>query len=311
MAFDFSTVGAPFRMQPGLRRLPADQPQLTSTRPNDAVMRDKLAVLTTQPDEALLCDPTIDPVGIWRRVAQRAAREHGDAFRDDGRGDFSAPALGWSLRGREVCGHGPAAIGACLRALAFEARLAGLLALAFAEDLAVLDGTTGRVPALAVCLPSRWIPRDKVGRRLPEIHAPVADGAALVAAADALVRLVVAPGGRWERGVWTLSTSPRLDAHPERVVAPAWDGSAQPHDLADAAFFRTELQRFGALADVALALFTIRVDVRPLREAVATADAAARLHAALASMSPAVLAYRGLTPARDGLLHWLDGRARP
>ena len=34
-----------------------------------------------------------------------------------------------------------------------------------------------------------------------------------------------------------------------------------------------------------------------------------QLHDALASMSDAVLAYRGLTPARDRLLHWLSARA--
>jgi hypothetical protein len=31
------------------------------------------------------------------------------------------------------------------------------------------------------------------------------------------------------------------------------------------------------------------------------------MHASLASMSDAVLAYKGLAPARERLLRWLDG----
>jgi hypothetical protein len=33
------------------------------------------------------------------------------------------------------------------------------------------------------------------------------------------------------------------------------------------------------------------------------------LREALASMSPAVLDYRGLAPVQERLLHWLDARA--
>jgi hypothetical protein len=55
-------------------------------------------------------------------------------------------------------------------------------------------------------------------------------------------------------------------------------------------------------------VFTIRVMLRPLAEAVTRRDDAQRLHDALASMSDAVLAYKGLAPARERLLAWLaDG----
>jgi len=43
-------------------------------------------------------------------------------------------------------------------------RLAALVALAFAEDFAVLDGRDGTIPWLAVALPSFWAPERKVGR---------------------------------------------------------------------------------------------------------------------------------------------------
>ncbi|MFO1293651.1 MAG: hypothetical protein U1F07_11325 [Rubrivivax sp.] len=39
-----------------------------------------------------------------------------------------------------------------------------------------------------------------------------------------------------------------------------------------------------------------------------TPERAARLHAAIASMSPQALAYRGLEPVREALLAWLAAR---
>jgi hypothetical protein len=53
------------------------------------------------------------------------------------------------------------------------------------------------------------------------------------------------------------------------------------------------------------AVFTIRVMLQPLRDAIAAPGAARKLHDSIASMSDAVLAYKGLAPGRDGLLAWL------
>jgi hypothetical protein len=63
------------------------------------------------------------------------------------------------------------------------------------------------------------------------------------------------------------------------------------------------------LVDSSRAVFTIRVDSEPLVDALATVADARRLHDSLASMSAAVLAYRGLAPVRDRLLDWLARRA--
>jgi hypothetical protein len=52
-------------------------------------------------------------------------------------------------------------------------------------------------------------------------------------------------------------------------------------------------------------IFTIRVQLQPLPLAVDSSDRARRLHDSLASMSDAVLAYKGLAPARERLLQWL------
>jgi hypothetical protein len=58
-------------------------------------------------------------------------------------------------------------------------------------------------------------------------------------------------------------------------------------------------------------VFTIHVEVQPLAQALADPARAARVHDALASMSPDVLAYRGLAAVRDRLLRWLAARSTP
>jgi hypothetical protein len=126
------------------------------------------------------------------------------------------------------------------------------------------------------------------------------------------------PGGadrtdRWERFVWTLSAHPRLHAHPQRVDPARWAGGLDDDTLAAQTWWRTERQTFIPLppgADgQAQAVFTILVDVAPLAQALAGPAQAARLHDALASMSDAVLAYRGLTAVRAPLLRWLARQA--
>ena len=74
-------------------------------------------------------------------------------------------------------------------------------------------------------------------------------------------------------------------------------------------FLRAERQTFFPVAqDSGQAVFTIQVMLQPLEQAVRTPADAQRLHASLASMSEAVLAYKGLAPARERLLAWLRTR---
>jgi len=308
MAFDFSAVAAPFRIQPGLLRIAPGMPQLTPNRLGDRTLIEKLAVLSAHRAQALVADPAFDPRAALRALAAQGATEHPDHFARDGDDRLVARALGWSLSGDRVAGSGPAEIGACLAGLPAPWRLAGLLSLAFAEDFAVIDGAGATIPWLAVCLPSSWAPQDKVGRHFAEVHAPVADNEVLLAAADHLARLVTG-GDRWERFVWTLTADPRLDRHPQRIAAAGWNPALDADALAESAYLRTERQTFIPVAGTRLAVFTIHVDVEPLRTAIRAPADARRLHAALSTMSPAVLAYRGLGAARDRLLGWLEGAA--
>ena len=304
MPFDFATVSAPFRMQPGLRRIAPGARQLTPNAPGDRALREKLGVLQHHAPQALLAAPGFDVAPALRALMHQAAAEHPDAFVWDGALAFDAARLGWSLRGAVPHGDGPPEIGACLRALPPEWRLPGLLSLALAEDFAVIDGATAHIPWLAVCLPSRWAPEEKVGRHFAEVHAPVADNQLLITAADHLTRLVTGVD-RWERFVWTLTAEPRLMQHPRHVPGGAWPPALDADALAAHASFRTEHQTFIPLPEVRQAVFTIGVESRPLTEAIDSPARARQLHDALASMSDAVLAYRGLTDARERLLTWL------
>ena len=306
--FDFSLVAAPFRMQPGLRRIAAGTPQLTPSRPGSRHLREKTAVLASFVDEALVAVAGFDAAPILTAIADEAARIDAVVFVHDptsGESVWRAPLIGWSVGPHGPEGDGDASLGAVLWSLPERLRPTALLCLAFEDDFAVIDGATATIPWLAVCLPSRWAPETKVGGHFATVHAPVADNAVLLAAAESLARLVTG-GERWERFVWTVSPEVRLHQHPKRLGV-AWSDLAGPID--GRAFFRSERQTFIPLPGTNQAVFTIHVETLPLAGAVRDADSAARLHAAIASMSADVLAYRGLDAVRQPLLAWLGERA--
>ncbi|MEO5882812.1 MAG: heme-dependent oxidative N-demethylase subunit alpha family protein [Caldimonas sp.] len=306
MPFDFSLITAPFRMQPGLRRVAAGQSQLTPSRPNGRHLREKLAVLATTAHEALLAVPGFDAAPAFRAIAREAARATSPAFEFESENDCGAPHIGWALQAGRPEGDGEAAIGQLLAALPGAQRAATLLCLAFEEDFAIIDGASATLPWLAVCLPSRWAPEEKIGRHFAEVHAPVADNTLLIEAGERLARLVTG-SERWERFVWTISADPRLHQHPGRGKV-EWPEGAQAEAVAALASLRHEHQTFIPVPGTGQAVFTIRIASEPLDLALRTRDDAARLHDALASMSAAVLAYRGLTPVRDRLLEALRRR---
>jgi dimethylamine monooxygenase subunit A len=310
MHFDFdAAVLAPFRMQPGLRRLGAGIEQLTALGPGSRHQREKLAVLSAFAHQALVTRPGFDARPALNALCAHAASEQPLAWQWDGQ---RAQGL---LVGCAVDHHGVVEqtaagrfgigdeVARCLLGLPAEWRLAGLLSLAFAEDFAVVDGRDATIPWLAVCLPSHWAPEDKVGQHFAAVHAPVADNTLLVKASQSLTRLVCGED-RWERFVWNITDSPRLHAHPARVGHLRWAGTAVQQ-----AWWRTERQTFIALPAHQQAVFTIHVEVQPLLAALTTPQRAQALHDAVASMSDEVLRYRGLQAVQQPLLQWLATQA--
>jgi hypothetical protein len=181
--------------------------------------------------------------------------------------------------------------------------------IAYEQDFAVLDGETGRLQWLCVCVPSHWAPEDKIGLDFAAVHAPVADNRLLAGASSQLVKLATS-GECWERFVWTVSPSGRYDQHPRRHAREPWPQASDADAFGDRCWLRWERQTFFPVdAGTQEAVFTIHVMLQPLREVVAAPGAARRLHDSIASMSSAVLAYKGLAPAREPLLAWLAQRA--
>lgn len=266
MDFDFELIAAPFRMQPGLRKLAGDKPQLTALAPGSALYREKELVVAS--DRSRLVQAGFDAGPALRAIARQAQAE----------------------------GHAPFDL--------------DRLELAFEEDFAVLDGAAGTLPWLCVCVPSHWAPEDKLGLDFAAVHGPVADNASLLAARQHLVRLATS-GERWERHVWTITPSGRFDQHPRRHARQPWPPATDDEAFAAGCWLRAERQTFFPVGEgTAQAVFTIRVMLQPLVEFVDGAAQAQRLHASLSSMSEAVLAYKGLAPAKEPLLRWLGRRVR-
>lgn len=315
MSFDFdAAVNAPFRMQPGLRRLAPGSTQLTPVAPGSRHQREKLAVLSAFADQALVARPGFDATAALDALCRHAAAEHPAVWAWDG---TAAQALDLGVR-VGAGGHSVEQVSAGIFGLGDEIsravslqqpawRLPALLSLAFEEDLAVVDASDATVPWMAVALPSHWAPEDKVGRHFAQIHAPVADGELLRRAGEALTRLVTGPE-RWERFVWNVTDSPRLHTHPRRVSSDRWSHDPQAQGL-PRAWFRSERQTFIPVPDAGQSVFTIHVQVRLLDEVVVGPARARRLAEAVQTMSPAVLAYRGLGAVRGPLLHWLAARS--
>ena len=244
--------------------------QLTPSAPGGRHLREKIAVLGSFADQALLSTPAFDERAVLRAVADEAARSCPGTF-----------VVATTHRGRDRgstrrCSAGRSTPARRRRRRPVDRRRssppcpprdgrARCSALAFEEDFAVLDGASATIPWLAVCLPSRWAPEDKVGRHFAAVHAPVADNEMLVAASASLARLVTGDE-RWERFVWTISADPRLHQHPARGDA---DWPAASEADADAlvahAFFRSERQTFIPIAGSGQAIFTIHVDERSAR----------------------------------------------
>lgn len=314
MSFDFdAAVSAPFRMQPGLRRLSPGGAQLTPVAPGSRHQREKLAVLSAFADQALVARPGFDATAALDALNRHAATEHPGVWQWDG---VAATALHLGVRvgadGRSVeqvsagvFGLGDE-ISRCVDLQPPAWRLPALLSLSFEEDLAIVDAQDATVPWMAVALPSHWAPELKVGHHFAHIHAPVADGELLRRAGEALTRLVTGPE-RWERFVWNVTDSPRLHTHPRRVGPDRWSHEPQARGL-PRAWFRSERQTFIPVPDRAQSVFTIQVQVQLLDSVIDSADRARRLAEAVASMSPAVLDYRGLRAMRQPLLDWLAAR---
>jgi len=188
------------------------------------------------------------------------------------------------------------------------AEAASGVALDMQEDFVILkhEGDTLRTEYLSVCFPSRWDPREKLGLDFAAIHAPVADSEQLRAAGPNLMTLAFMKQPML-RHVWLISPSASLDQHPDKNEAWWTEALADPSPLLPRLYFRIERQTTWPLPQFQRAVFFIRIMMCPLLDALSVgAGRAAELAATLRSMTPTIVAYRGMTDALPRLLAELD-----
>ncbi len=160
-----------------------------------------------------------------------------------------------------------------------------------------------RLVAGAVCFPSAWDLREKVGKTVDAIHAGVPTlnatlGSRIRAFLDRL------PAGQtFERDNWGLAAHGERNAHPDRAL-PRLTADA----TLDTTWLRLEHQAFRALPQSGGLLFAIHLTVHPLGRVLQTPGARDRLARQLRSMPDPIAAYKGILPARDPLVRQLEQR---
>lgn len=274
-------VVSPFRMRPGLSRLDAAADPAPALFLRDAqagaYAEHKRRVLAAMPARGLVGEA--DPA-VLQAIADAYAAQTGVVLAPDAR------ALAEGLQEDFVILH----------------------------DEADEHGDTLRTRCLSVCFPSNWNPAEKLGLDFGAIHAPVADNALLQAGGRGIVDLAFRQA-RMLRHVWLLTPGGDLAQHPE-TRRTRWDDVQAEADacggrLIDRVFFRVERQTTLPLPALRRGVFFIRILVAPLADVLAVAPPrAGELAEALASMSEAVVAYRGMTAVRARLCDEL-GAFRP
>ena len=165
------------------------------------------------------------------------------------------------------------------------------------EDLVIMarGPDAWRLSAASLCFPSSWHLREKFGRPLHEVHAPVPDFGEGTRHAGLIERIFdnlrpEQPVVRWN---WSIHDDDAL-FHPPL---------GRPYDFSRGAYLRLERQTLRKLPKTGAILFTIRIHLNPLDGlADHPPELAAMLAGQLIAMNPAQLAYKGLTAQRDQLL---------
>jgi dimethylamine monooxygenase subunit A len=303
-------VSTPFRMRPNLEKLDSDSPALLLRDEQfDAYQRLRSAVFASRVERACVGDANSFVVNAIRGLTPSPLEGEGlgsggsNAYANGSAASpLSRPSGTLSLEGR-----GESFVAAQTTALQLQ------------EDFVILkhENETLRTEYLSVCFPSRWDPREKLGLDFSQIHAPVADNQMLLAAAPNIMTMAFMKQPMM-RHVWLIVPSASLDQHPEQNDYSWSETLKDMSPLLPRLFFRVERQTTWPLPQLSRAVFFIRVMMSPLIDVLRLPPAgrpesvegspprARALHDALASMTPAIVEYRGMTAAMPRLLDELS-----
>ena len=172
------------------------------------------------------------------------------------------------------------------------------------EDLVLMRRSEAgwRLAAASLSFPSSWRLREKIGRPIHEVHAPVPGFGGGTRNAELIARMFdnLRPELGMIRWNWSLYGDDALH-HPHESPPKRFGGGAK----AEHVFLRVERQTLRKLPVSGDIVFTIRIAVDPLA-ALAAHDDSGRIAAAIISqlqaLSPEQLDYKGMTDERDGLI---------
>lgn len=175
------------------------------------------------------------------------------------------------------------------------------------EDIAVvqLTATGDWLAAIHLCAPNHWSPAEKIGRPFDSIHRPVPGMEKTMQHYRKMLESIIHKGP-FTRFAWGVATDNRLNHHPEPppgTDAATWQGRSAARD--GQLFIRTEKQNTIGLPSVSAFLFTIRTYFYAV-ETLSAGEKTA-LHAAVCSMSPEALQYKGMNGLQELLTESLAG----
>ncbi|MDX2243022.1 MAG: DUF3445 domain-containing protein [Leptolyngbyaceae cyanobacterium bins.302] len=177
------------------------------------------------------------------------------------------------------------------------------------DDVTIVSraGEQHWISAIHLCFPNHWSAEEKIGREFARVHEPVAGMEAMNRRGVAIVHTMITrpPTVRFS---WGISTDTRLNHHPEpppEIPATQWKGRYfNPAD--PRLYLRIERQVVWGFPAVDAALFSIRTYFRDCQVLKQDAHLRSQLSAAIRSMSPESLAYKGLASRQAVILKWLE-----
>lgn len=192
------------------------------------------------------------------------------------------------------------------------------------EDIAIVQKTADSnfLAAISLFSANHWGAEEKIGRDFMAIHKPVAGIEKINASSPQLIDAMIVKGP-YVRFAWGIATDSRLNHHPEppegidpeiwtgRSFEPRLNSRPQlrfPEVLRESQaplFIRVERQVLWGFPDFDAFVFTIRTYFLDGLTVKNDPGQNAALQAALESMTPQSLVYKGLTQTRGPILSWL------
>lgn len=253
-----------------------------------AYLDEKDRLIAAEPGEVFVAEAATEPAQaeVLRMLARHLPARFPDRYRRDG------DAIEVAARRIDLGDHPP---------LLTAARLVQ-------EDLILLQRDAGgwRLTAGVVCFPSSWRVRDKFGRPVEEIHAPVPGFGPGTRPAELITRMFdnLRPEQPMLRWNWSLYGD---DLLPHPLPSPTSRRYGEG-ERADHVFLRTERQTLRRLPETGAILFTVRIGIDPLElleRHPSRGTIAQALTRQLWELSDAQLDYKGMTTERERLVRRL------